>query len=94
MSDTHGKTEAADQVVHKDESQLRQKRMIAEHYTRLANSREAGEKKGGPAPRGMDGFAMEVTGGVLIEAWGLDYGDPRENIIEPSVVAAGAAAYP
>jgi cytochrome b6-f complex iron-sulfur subunit len=26
---------------------------------------QAGEKKGGPAPRGMDGFAMEVTGGVL-----------------------------
>jgi cytochrome b6-f complex iron-sulfur subunit len=27
---------------------------------------QAGEKKGGPAPRGMDGFAMEVVGGVLI----------------------------
>jgi cytochrome b6-f complex iron-sulfur subunit len=27
---------------------------------------QAGEKKGGPAPRGMDGFGMEVTGGVLI----------------------------
>lgn len=26
---------------------------------------QAGEKKGGPAPRGMDGFAMEVSGGVL-----------------------------
>jgi cytochrome b6-f complex iron-sulfur subunit len=26
---------------------------------------QAGEKKGGPAPRGMDHFAMEVTGGVL-----------------------------
>jgi cytochrome b6-f complex iron-sulfur subunit len=26
----------------------------------------AGEKKGGPAPRGMDGFAMEVVGGVFI----------------------------
>ena len=26
---------------------------------------QAGEKKGGPAPRGMDRFAMEVTGGVL-----------------------------
>jgi cytochrome b6-f complex iron-sulfur subunit len=27
---------------------------------------QAGEKKGGPAPRGMDHFAMEVTGGVLV----------------------------
>lgn len=27
---------------------------------------QAGEKKGGPAPRGMDGFAMEVVGDVLI----------------------------
>ena len=26
---------------------------------------QAGEKKGGPAPRGMDHFAMEVAGGVL-----------------------------
>ncbi|NCY15592.1 MAG: ubiquinol-cytochrome c reductase iron-sulfur subunit [Actinobacteria bacterium] len=26
---------------------------------------QAGEKKGGPAPRGMDRFAMEVAGGVL-----------------------------
>jgi cytochrome b6-f complex iron-sulfur subunit len=26
---------------------------------------QAGEKKGGPAPRGMDRFAMEVTAGVL-----------------------------
>lgn len=26
---------------------------------------QAGEKKGGPAPRGMDGFGMEVSGGVL-----------------------------
>lgn len=26
---------------------------------------QAGEKKGGPAPRGMDGFATEVSGGVL-----------------------------
>jgi cytochrome b6-f complex iron-sulfur subunit len=26
---------------------------------------QAGEKKGGPAPRGMDRFATEVTGGVL-----------------------------
>ena len=31
-------------TVQKDESQLRQKRMIAEHFTRLANSRQAGEK--------------------------------------------------
>jgi cytochrome b6-f complex iron-sulfur subunit len=27
---------------------------------------QVGEKKGGPAPRGMDHFAMEVTGGVLV----------------------------
>jgi cytochrome b6-f complex iron-sulfur subunit len=27
---------------------------------------QVGEKKGGPAPRGMDHFGMEVTGGVLI----------------------------
>ncbi len=27
---------------------------------------QAGEKKGGPAPRGMDGFAMEITGGALV----------------------------
>jgi cytochrome b6-f complex iron-sulfur subunit len=27
---------------------------------------QAGEKKGGPAPRGMDSFATEVTGGNLI----------------------------
>ena len=26
---------------------------------------QAGEKKGGPAPRGMDRFAMSVDGGVL-----------------------------
>jgi cytochrome b6-f complex iron-sulfur subunit len=26
---------------------------------------QVGEKQGGPAPRGMDGFAMEVRGGVL-----------------------------
>ena len=26
---------------------------------------QAGEKKGGPAPRGMDHFAMDVSGGVL-----------------------------
>jgi benzoyl-CoA reductase subunit B len=31
-------------AVQKDESQLRQKRMIAEHFTRLANSRQTGEK--------------------------------------------------
>ena len=31
-------------TVQKDESQLRQKRMIAEHFTRLANSRQTGEK--------------------------------------------------
>jgi cytochrome b6-f complex iron-sulfur subunit len=27
---------------------------------------QVGEKKGGPAPRGMDRFAMEVTGGVFV----------------------------
>ncbi len=27
---------------------------------------QVGEKKGGPAPRGMDGFAMEISGGALI----------------------------
>jgi cytochrome b6-f complex iron-sulfur subunit len=32
---------------------------------------QAGEKKGGPAPRGMDHFAMEVTGGVLVVNTGL-----------------------
>lgn len=26
---------------------------------------QVGERQGGPAPRGMDGFAMDVTGGVL-----------------------------
>jgi cytochrome b6-f complex iron-sulfur subunit len=26
---------------------------------------QVGEKKGGPAPRGMDGFAMEIAGGAL-----------------------------
>ena len=26
---------------------------------------QAGEKKGGPAPRGLDRFAMEVSGGSL-----------------------------
>jgi cytochrome b6-f complex iron-sulfur subunit len=31
----------------------------------------AGEKKGGPAPRGMDRFATEVTGGSLIVNTGL-----------------------
>ena len=31
-------------LVHKDDSQLRQKRMIAEHYRRLARARETGEK--------------------------------------------------
>ena len=38
-------TEAqADAVVHKDDSQVRQKRMIAEHFTRLARAPETGEK--------------------------------------------------
>jgi cytochrome b6-f complex iron-sulfur subunit len=32
---------------------------------------QAGEKKGGPAPRGMDHFAMEVSGGVLTVNTGL-----------------------
>jgi cytochrome b6-f complex iron-sulfur subunit len=32
---------------------------------------QAGEKKGGPAPRGMDGFGMEVSGGVLTVNTGL-----------------------
>jgi cytochrome b6-f complex iron-sulfur subunit len=32
---------------------------------------QAGEKKGGPAPRGMDHFAMEVAGGVLTVNTGL-----------------------
>jgi benzoyl-CoA reductase subunit B len=31
-------------IVHKEDSQLRQKTMIAEHYTRLANAPESGEK--------------------------------------------------
>ncbi len=33
-----------DPVAHKDDSQLRQKRMIAEHFSRLARSPETGEK--------------------------------------------------
>jgi cytochrome b6-f complex iron-sulfur subunit len=32
---------------------------------------QAGEKKGGPAPRGMDGFAMEVSGGALTVNTGM-----------------------
>jgi benzoyl-CoA reductase subunit B len=36
--------DAAPATVQKDESQLRQKRMIAEHFTRLANSGRTGEK--------------------------------------------------
>src|SRR6478609_3194914 len=32
---------------------------------------QVGEKKGGPAPRGMDRFAMEVAGGVLTVNTGL-----------------------
>ncbi len=32
---------------------------------------QVGEKKGGPAPRGMDHFAMEVAGGVLTVNTGL-----------------------
>jgi cytochrome b6-f complex iron-sulfur subunit len=32
---------------------------------------QAGEKMGGPAPRGMDHFAMEVAGGVLTVNTGL-----------------------
>jgi len=32
---------------------------------------QAGEKKGGPAPRGMDGFAMEVTNGAFTVNTGL-----------------------
>ena len=38
-----GASEAA-AAVQKDESQLRQKRMIAEHFKRLAHSEETGEK--------------------------------------------------
>jgi cytochrome b6-f complex iron-sulfur subunit len=26
---------------------------------------QVGERQGGPAPRGMDGFAMDVSGGTL-----------------------------
>ena len=32
---------------------------------------QVGEKKGGPAPRGMDHFAMEVSGGVLTVNTGM-----------------------
>ena len=38
MSDARGT------VVHKDDSQLKQKKMIADHYSRLARSEETGEK--------------------------------------------------
>ncbi len=37
-------SEAAREAVHKDESQLRQKRMIAEHFTRISRAPETGEK--------------------------------------------------
>ncbi len=36
--------QAAAAAVHKDDSQLRQKRMIADHFTRLAHSPETGQK--------------------------------------------------
>ncbi|MCA9751354.1 MAG: benzoyl-CoA reductase subunit B, partial [Gemmatimonadetes bacterium] len=39
-----GQTAAAPPPAHKDDSQLRQKRMIGEHYDRLANSPRTGEK--------------------------------------------------
>jgi len=37
---------------------------------------QVGEKKGGPAPRGMDHFAMEVTGGVLTVNTGAIFQGP------------------
>jgi benzoyl-CoA reductase subunit B len=37
-------TQVADQAVYKDDSQLRQKRMIAEHFARLARVPQSGEK--------------------------------------------------
>jgi benzoyl-CoA reductase subunit B len=42
MSMPHGQGSSATAL--KDDSQLRQKKMIAEHYTRLARSPETGEK--------------------------------------------------
>jgi cytochrome b6-f complex iron-sulfur subunit len=37
---------------------------------------QVGEKKGGPAPRGMDHFGMEVTGGALIVNTGQIFPGP------------------
>lgn len=37
---------------------------------------QVGEKKGGPAPRGMDHFAMEVSGGVLTVDTGTIFEGP------------------
>ena len=37
---------------------------------------QVGEKKGGPAPRGMDHFAMEVSGGVLTVNTGAIFQGP------------------
>ena len=37
----------------------------------LQQYNQAGEKKGGPAPRGMDRFAVEVVGGQIVVNTGL-----------------------
>ena len=39
-----------------------------------------GEKRGGPAPRGMDFFAMDVTGGVLTVDTGNIIGGPAIGV--------------
>jgi len=51
---------------------------------------QVGEKKGGPAPRGMDRFAMEVSGGVFIVNTGQVIQGPPIGVNTTGQEAEGA----
>jgi len=51
---------------------------------------QVGEKKGGPAPRGMDRFAMEVSGGVFIVNTGQVIQGPAIGVNTTGQEAEGA----
>jgi len=52
---------------------------------------QVGERKGGPAPRGMDRFAMEVTGGVLTVDTGTVLQGPAIGVNTTGQEAEGPA---
>ena len=52
-----------------------------------------GEKKGGPAPRGLDRFAMAVSGGVLTVNTGPDHPRPADRHEHDRPGGRGAALH-